>query len=148
METVTLTNDEAFRLYLAIRQASEVKAPIRFTYALGRTKRALQPVIESIEAAQTAQRETYLTIAREHATVDDAGEPVPVTETGRSGYQIDPAKREAFAAAVKPLSDELQALMQESIEVQVHRVPIDAVPELTGAVVDALWPMLDGGDGA
>lgn len=148
MDTVTLTNDAAFRLFLAIRQAGEAKAPIRFTYALGRTKRALQPIVEAIEAAQQAQHAQYLALCRDHAEVDEAGQPVEVREGGRQGYKIDPAQREAFTAAVAPLNEELAALMAQETTAQVHRVPLDVVPELTGAVVDALWPMLDGGDGA
>lgn len=145
MHTITLTHGDVMRLYLAIRAAGEATASVRFTYALGRTRRALLPIVETVEAAQTATHERYLDLARDHAERDDRGEPISVEEDGRQGYRIDPARREAFQAAVDTLNVELRALMATDTECQVHRVAIDAVPELTGATVDALWPMLDGG---
>lgn len=146
METVTLTNLDILTLSRAIAEVGHVVAPVRFTYALGRTRRAIAPVVESIDQAQQAQHAKYLALAQEHAVRDDAGEPVQGADAdGRTGYQIDPARKAAFSAAVQALNDELAALLHETVEVQLHMVPLDAVPDLTGAQVDALLPMIADG---
>ena len=146
VDTIEISNGDALRLYQAIGAVGDVKAPIRFTYACGRTRRALQPIVEAIDAAQRAQHAKYLELAAEHAQKDgDTGEPVKVEGEGRSGFQIDPARQADFAAAAKALNEELSALLAEVVQVQIHRVPVEAVPELAVAQVDALLPMIADG---
>ena len=148
VDTIEISNGDGLRLYQAIGAVGDVRAPIRFTYACGRTRRALQPIVEAIDAAQRAQHAKYLELAAEHAQKDGDGQPMKVDEDGRSGFRIDPARQADFAAAAKALSEELTALLAEVVQVQIHRVPVEAVPELAVAQVDALLPMIADGDGA
>lgn len=145
MDTITLTNRDALMLYRAIHAVGGVVASIRFTYALGRTRRALQPVVDAIDEAQQAQHAKYLELAQAHAATDDSGEPIRESGDDRTGYRIDPERQAAFTAAVAPLNEQLAELLAEAVEVQVHRVPLDAVPDLAAAQVDALLPMLADG---
>jgi hypothetical protein len=140
---VVLTHQDAIRLHWAIREASDMPASIRFTYALGRAKRAIQPIIEAIEAAQKVAQERYLKLACDHAERDANGEPIAVTEDNRQGFRIDPARQAAFAAAVAPLNAELMDLLRATTTISLHRIPLDVVPDLTAAVVDGLWPLLE-----
>lgn len=129
MKTVKLTALQAYAIAEARRQIASTVLPIKFGYALARTGRSVQAVIDALTEAQEKPAPEYLEYVRQ--------------------AQAEPEKQgelaEQFAAAIAAEDarrDRWRAMLSEEQDVEVHFVDLDQVPDLPAGVVDALLPMI------
>ena len=161
MATRNLTGPEIMNLGGALQalMATDIKGSVRFNYAATRTKKVVQPEIDSMkENAQPSEpfREydkLRVDLCKEFCSKDQAGNPV---QKEGGDFVFEDAGREKFEAAMVVLKEEhkealkgemvhreeLNRVFSEPKEITIYEVALEEFPELPLNMFDALSPMI------
>lgn len=152
----TLTRQAVVEIFQAIQMIGRVSGPIAWTFAVASTRRAIQPIVDSIRESQVIPENLQeyqnerIKIATELSRPAAPGEAIP-----RDSIRIDDT--EEFARRLKTLHvgkwegaedriiahfKDVDELLKQTVEVNITTCPMDKIPELPSQVVDALFCLI------
>lgn len=152
MAKVNLTHQEAFDLtkgcMLLIKSGMPYKSG--FQYAINKNFRALKPEFESINKELEVKKpfeKDRIALCKEYAEKDPKGNPIMVAGNYRIPQNIEEEwnkkldeLKEKYKLAIKEAED----FMKQAIELEIHKVPLDEVPDILSNVFELIFPMIDG----
>lgn len=140
-----MTRREFVFLYKAIQGAGDAKGgTIKFSYALGKTRRSMQSEWDSIEEVEKKRAADRRDEAEKCAKRDEQDQPITTPE---DTFDIDPKNRRRFVKFCETQDDVFNNFLKEEVSVELHKCAWDQAPlrdELAVGVVDGLMPMMTG----
>lgn len=141
MEKIKLRRREVLALHnkgIEGAHNNGVRGAHQFTYALGRTRRAIEDEVETIGETLRDFGDRFRQALKEHAELGEDGEPA--TDTNAQ-ITIRKDRLAEWGDWQKNFERERKEFLAGEVEVEVYRV-LGEVPDMPTAVGDALQPIL------
>jgi len=161
-----LTRENSIQMWATLNSLANVKTSAKGAYGIAKNKRILEVEKDAIQKAQQAHmassmsddlrkfEEERVELCKEYADKDEDGNPITsnnqfkVVERNAEFIKALNELREepVYAAAIKAREDkdnEFQNFMKESIEVEVHLIKVDDLPnDITAQQIEALGDLV------
>jgi len=151
-----LARREAVLLWNGLNGVAEVKAGVKFAYAVAKNLRLLKGMIDTLQAESRPSPEVQkfeqarLRLCMEHC--EKTADNKPVIEEGKFKLADEPAfqeglvkLKEEYAPALEAAAQKAAAIEQqldEIIELPIHQIAIEEMPDFSATQVDLLLPMV------
>jgi len=164
MKKQTLKRQELVAMNRVLTDLGSMPGNIKFTYAIARTKSYIKDEVEAVQEATTMPEsfqeydKKRVDLCSKMADKDDDGNPI-MNPSGNT-FQII-KKADEFAEALEELREEckealddhkkwvedLETLLNDEVDVKIHKVGIDFLPEtLTANQLEVIMAMVDDGE--
>jgi hypothetical protein len=133
-----VSNRQLLALYEASKQAAAAKANLKFAYGvaknLGRIEKDAETLIKTIQGHRNALIESY-------CLKDEDGQLKVVNNE----YQFEtPGTKAGYLEEFKALSEMVEDLLDEQIEVDLHLIKLDNFPaEMEPRVIQGMLPIIE-----
>lgn len=148
---------EILELYKGLNSLAGLRG-VKFTYAVAKNMRVLQDEISSLEKAVEADEKfkeydtARVELAKKHAEQDEKGEPKVENNqyvlADKKAFEEEHAKlRDEYSEAIVARENQLleyKSLLEEDVEVVLHKINISQVPEdISTEQMYALLPVVE-----
>lgn len=126
-----LTLKQVLDAVMGIKSVEPKDGSKKWSYAIAKNKRLLQPDVEGVNAAQKkyiAIEEERLEYCREHATKDATGSPITKNGMYIGINESDPVLK-AIVAKINKANKDFDEFLKQEVEISLHVIPFADVPE-------------------
>lgn len=163
MAKIKVKRSEIVAIHHAFRGMGEIEGNPKFTYAVSKNKKLILPEIEALADAEKLSPELVeydkkrISLCEKYCNKDENGKPITVPlPSGGTGYDGLGDDNKKFTDAIGKLQAEykdvldarqkqmekVNELLDEEIEIEVHCLKVDDLPNLKQVIVEVLMPIL------